>query len=100
MTMRFALLFAIMFAAPLVCQEPPDESEPVRLPSGKLQLDEILKADHERALREVDRITKLAAELKAALEKNGYNVYSLDAEKKVAEIERLAKHVRAKIRRH
>ena len=98
--MRFALFFATMLAAPLVCQHPKDAYEPVRLPNGKLQLDEILKADHERALRQVDRISKLAAELKAEMEKDGHNVYSLDAEKKVAEIERLAKHVRAKIRRH
>lgn len=98
--MRFVLLFATMLAAPLACQEPREAPEPMRLPSGKLQADEILKADHQRALREVDRIGKLAAELKAELEKDGYNVYSLGAEKKVAEIEKLAKRVRASIRRH
>jgi hypothetical protein len=97
--MRFALLFVTMLAAPLACQEPQDAPEPTRLPSGKLQVDEILKADHQRALRDVDRIGKLAAELKAELEKDGYNVYSLDAEKKAAQIEKLAKHVRASIRR-
>jgi hypothetical protein len=98
--MRFALLLATFLVVPLTSQEPPERDGPVRLPSGKLQSEEILKADHERAVREVARIVSLATELKAELEKDGYNVYSLDAEKKAAEIEKLAKHVRASIRRH
>lgn len=98
--MRFALLFAAMLAAPLVSQHPKRAYEPVRLPSGKLQADEILKADHQRALRELERIGQLAAELKAMLEKDGYHVYSIEAGKKATEIEKLAKHVRTSIRRH
>lgn len=98
--MRSALLSVMLLAAPAMCQQPEEESQPARLPSGKLQMDEILKTDHERALREVDQIMKLAAELKDDLEKSGQYVYSLNAEKKAAEIEKLAKHVRASIRRH
>jgi len=100
MTMRLAFAALALLALPLACQPPDDEAPPVRLPSGKLQRDEILKADHERALRETDRIVRLATELKAELERDGPHVYSLSAEKKAAEIERLAKRIRASIRRH
>jgi hypothetical protein len=98
--MRSALLFSMLLAAPAMCQQPEEEHQPARLPSGRLQMDEILKSDHERALREVDQIMKLAAELKDDLQKSGQYVYSLSAEKKAAEIEKLAKRIRASIRRH
>jgi len=98
--MRFALLLVTLLAAPLVSQEPEETHEPRRLPSGKLQIDEILKADHERALRDADLIVKLTTELKAELQKDGQYVYSLTAEKKAAEIEKLAKRIRGSIRRH
>jgi hypothetical protein len=100
MTMRLAFLAVMLLAAPMACQQPEEEPPSVRLPSGKLQIDEILKADHEKALREIDRIVSLATELKAELQKDGYQVYSLSAEKKAAEIEKLVKHVRTSIRRH
>jgi hypothetical protein len=100
MSIRLAFLAVALLVAPMACQQPEDDPPRVRLPSGKLQIDEILKADHEKALRELDRVVTLAAELKAELQKDGYHVYSLSADKKAAEIEKLAKRIRSSIRRH
>lgn len=73
--------------------------EDVKLPSGKSQREAILKAEHERSLGDVDRILKLATELKAEMEKNDYHVLSLSALKKAGEIETLARKVRTRLRR-
>lgn len=75
------------------------QEEEVRLPSGKLQKEEILKADHEKSLQEVAEIIKLAEALKEELEKNDYHVLSLGSIKKTEEIERLAKRIKSRLRR-
>jgi len=79
--------------------QPPREQEEVRLPSGKLQKEEILKAEHEKSVKEVAEIVKLAEALKAELEKNDYHVLSLGSLKKAEEIERLAKRIKSRLRR-
>jgi hypothetical protein len=78
---------------------PQGTDEDVKLPSGKSQREAILKAEHERSLGDVDRILKLAAELKDELEKKDYHVLSLSALKKAGDIERLARKVRTRLRR-
>jgi hypothetical protein len=78
---------------------PQAADDDVKLPSGKSQRDAILKAEHERSLSDVDRILKLATELKAEMEKNDYHVLSLSALKKAGDIERLARKVRTRLRR-
>lgn len=85
-------------AAPAAAQESTDQ-EDVKLPSGKSQRDEILKAEHEKTLRDIAQIQKLAGELKADLEKNDYHVLSVSSLKKTEEIEKLAHQVRSRMRR-
>ena len=75
------------------------QEEEVRLPSGKLQREEILKAEHEKSVKDAAEIIKLAEALKAELEKNDYHVLSLGSVKKTEEIERLAKRIRSRLRR-
>ena len=75
------------------------EQEEVRLPSGKSQKEEILKAEHERSRKEAAEMVKLAEALKAELEKNDYRVVSLGSIKKAEEIERLAKRIKSRLRR-
>ena len=77
----------------------PDESKEARLPSGKLQRDEILKADHARNLEDASELLKMAEELKIELEKNDQNVLSLGALKKTENIEKLAKRIRGRIKK-
>ncbi|MEX2264392.1 MAG: hypothetical protein WD696_20730 [Bryobacteraceae bacterium] len=78
---------------------PRAEERPVRLPSGKLQQEEILKADHEKSLKDAGQLLELAEQLKIDLEKNGGHVLSLDTLKKTEEIEKLVKRIRSRLRR-
>lgn len=71
----------------------------VRLPSGKSQRDEILRAEREQNIKDAAKLADLADELKQALEKEDRFVFSLSTVKKTEEIEKLAKKIRSRIRR-
>lgn len=75
----------------------PDQDQ--RLPSGKLQREEILKADHEKNLEDAARIQKLAREVEQDLKEQGYTVLSRDSLRKTEEIEKLAKRIKQRLRR-
>jgi hypothetical protein len=104
-TFRIALLWSLSLA--LTAQQgPPDHTlqpteppEDVRLPNGKLQREEILKADYQKTLEDARALSKLADELKADLEKSDYNVLSVGTLKKTDDIDRLAKRIRDRLRR-
>jgi hypothetical protein len=73
-------------------------SSDVRLPNGKSQQEEILKAEHQKTLKDASELIELAEQLKAELEKNDRHVLSLASLKKTEEIEKLAKKIRARLR--
>ncbi len=75
------------------------EPSDVRLPSGKLQREEILKDEHQRSLRDVKEILEVAGQLQTELEKDDYLVLSLDSLKKTEKIEKLARQIRARLKR-
>ncbi len=77
----------------------PESPEEVRLPNGKLQREEILKADYQRNLEDARALSRLAGELKADLEKSDYNILSVGTLKKTEDIDRLAKRIRDRLRR-
>ena len=97
------LLVVIAFAVSLSAQRPKkpgDPDEPVRLPNGKLQQDEMLKADHEKNVTDTRDLARLAAELRDEIEKGDAHVLSVAALKKTEEIEKLAKRIRGRIKRY
>jgi len=69
------------------------------MPNGKLQQDEILKADHERSVKDAAQLIDLAESLKAELEKDDTHVLSISSLKKTEEIEKIAKRIRARLKR-
>jgi hypothetical protein len=75
----------------------PDETVDTRLPSGKSQQEEILKAEHQKSLKDAAALIELAEQLKADLEKNDRHVLSLATMKKTEEIEKLAKKIRSRM---
>ena len=77
-------------------QEPPATGD-VRLPNGKSQQEEILKAEHEKSLKDAAALIDLAEQLKADLEKNDRHVLSVATLKKTEEIEKLAKRIRTRL---
>jgi hypothetical protein len=93
--------FLTLPAALIPVQEPSPESSDtdVKLPSGKSQRDEILRAEHEKSLEDVSRIRKLAEELEADLQKKDFRVLSLPTLKKTEEIEKLAHRIRGRMKR-
>jgi hypothetical protein len=78
---------------------PPADPAEVRLPNGKLQRDEILKADYEKNLEDARQLLKLSEDLKLEIEKDEAFVLSIGAIKKTEEIEKLAKRIRGRIKR-
>lgn len=71
-----------------------------RLPDGRSQREEILKADHEKSLKDADELMKLSEELKIELEKNDRHVVSVSMLKKLDEMEKLVKRIRGRMKRY
>ncbi|MEK7404645.1 MAG: hypothetical protein AAB225_06015 [Acidobacteriota bacterium] len=97
--MTTRILLALVATLLLAAQDLPRHRTDVRLPSGKSQAEEILKADHEKSLQDAATLVKLAEEIKADLEKNDRHVLSLATLKKTEEIERLARRIKSRLRR-
>jgi hypothetical protein len=94
------LVFALVFAVAMSAQRPGvDEPLDTKLPSGKSQREEILKADHEKSLKDVAELVKLSEELQIELEKNDRHVLSVASLKKVDEIEKIAKRIKSRLKR-
>ena len=83
---------------PRVPRDPSKPAEPVRLPNGKLQQDEILKADHEKSVKDAAQLIELSESLKKELEKDDSHVLSISSLKKTEEIEKIAKRIRARLK--
>ena len=98
---RSGILF-LAFAA-LACaqagpgRQPEEES---RLPNGKSQKEEILKADHAKTLEDVAELSKLVEDLKAELEKNDQHVLSVTSLKRIDSIEKILKRIRSRLKRY
>jgi hypothetical protein len=97
------VLLTLFCAAPVFGQVPKetihDPSDP-RLPNGKSQKEEILKADHEKSLEDASKLMQLTEELKIELEKNDRHVLSVSTLKKLDDIEKLSKRIRSRLRRY
>ena len=103
LTMRpcvLALLCAGLFTSAALPQRgggrAPEEDP--RLPNGKLQRDEILKAEHQANIKDAAELAQLAEQLKIDLEKNDRFVLSMATLKKTDDIEKLAKRIRSRLR--
>ena len=95
---------AILIPLVLFPQQPldrtrePQKTSDVRLPNGKLQQDEILKADHDKTVKDAAQLIELAESLKQEIEKDDAHVLSISSLKKTEEIEKLAKRIRARLK--
>jgi len=76
------------------------DQDETHLPNGKLQRDEILKAEHEQNIKDAAKLAELSQQLQVDLEKNDRFVLSLDTLKKTDEIEKLAKRIRSRLRHY
>lgn len=72
----------------------------LKLPSGKSQKDEILKADHAKNIEDAQRIAELGEELKKEFEKTSHFVLSVADLKRLDEIEKMTKRIRGRLKRY
>ena len=92
----------LLLALVLLAQEPKariDDPSTVRLPDGKLQSEEILKAEHKRSIKDADELVRLSQEVRRELEEHEHHVLSLGLLKKLDEIEKLSKKLRTRLKR-
>ena len=99
----FAICCTLAFpqAPPQGARTPPDEAGPSgpRLPDGRSQREEILKADHKKSVEDAAQLLREAEEFKADLEKNDRYVLSVTTFKKLDNIEKLTKRIRSRLKR-
>ncbi len=79
---------------------PPGTPSDAKLPNGKLQRDEIAKADYKKNVEDAAELLKLAGELKADLDKDTAYVVSVKDMRKTEDIEKLARNIRGRLKRY
>jgi hypothetical protein len=106
--MRLFLLLATLWVGLCAAQDPNQEPiiprtpghEPDRkLPNGKSQNEEILKAEYARSLKDAQQLVELSQSLQSDLTKETSQVLSLGDLKKLDEIEKIVKRIRGRMRR-
>jgi hypothetical protein len=79
---------------------PPGRPDNTRLPSGKLQRDEMLKSDQEHNRVDAAELVRLAAEVQDDIEKNDRYVVSVKTLKKLDEIAKLTRNIHGRLNRY
>lgn len=93
-----ALSLAVIFAVNAQAPREPDLGH--GLPDLKpSQVEDLLKDDKKKSIKDAEEILERAAVLKEELDKNDKHVISLKAMKQAEEIEKLAKRIRGRMRR-
>ena len=100
---RGALVLLLSAAAVALSQDvrppalDPGQEQDVKLPNGKSQRDEILKAERQDNIKDAGRLVEMAEGLKADLERDEPYVLSLSTLKKTDDIEKLVKKIRSRL---
>jgi len=94
------MILLLLLGAQRPVPPPQEEKSDILLPSGKSQRREILKADFEKSKSEAAELVELATQLKEDLDKKDYQVLDLRTMKKAEEIEKLARRIKDRMKRH
>jgi hypothetical protein len=79
-------------------QVPGGGDDDTRMPNGKLQRDEILKADYQQNLKDARELIDLSTSFELDLEKSDRFVLSLGLLKKLDDMEKITKRIRGRMR--
>ena len=71
----------------------------MRLPNGKLQRDEILKAEYDQNLKDARELVDLTKAFELDLEKSDRFVLSLALLKKLDDIEKITRRIRGRMKK-
>jgi hypothetical protein len=85
---------------PVVTQQPGEPEPPRRLPNGKLQRDEILKADYQKNVADSAELARLSQQIKLDFDKGDRFLLPLDTLKKLDAIDKLTKNIRGRLKRY
>ncbi len=105
MRLRMPVLICCLLLSAYAQSPDPSKPDPnihgsdIRLPNGKLQRDEIVKAEYQKSLEDAAELIRLSEDLKADLEKSSAFVVSIPTIKRTEEIEKLAKRIRGRMKR-
>ncbi len=101
------VLAACMLIAPALFSqfEPGGPPDPLRrpdmkLPNGKSQRDEIVKADFKKNLEDVDKLARLSQEVKEELNASDSHIVSVKTLKKLEDVEKLARSIQGRMKRY
>jgi hypothetical protein len=94
-----AALAAGFMPAQIIPQEQEGAKDDLRLPNGKKQQDEILRADYERNLKDARELIDLAKSFELDLEKDERFVLSVSSLRKLDDMEKLTKRLRGRLKR-
>ena len=78
----------------------PSEQEDRKLPNGKSQRDEIVKADYKRNVQDAEHLSQLAQQLQDDLARSGSNTVSVKTLKTLDDIDKLARGIRGRLKRY
>jgi hypothetical protein len=111
--LRLTLSLIVLLLTPLfitLAQAPQDlppvvtpqtgDAEPRRLPNGKLQRDEILKADYQKNVADSAELARLSEQIKLDFDKGDRFLLPLDTLKKLDAIDKLTKNIRGRLKRY
>jgi hypothetical protein len=95
------LFFGILLHAQLPPPDTQNQDSPnvLRTPDGRNRSEMILKSDHEASIKDIESMRKLIDDVKIDMEKNDRHILSIATLKKLDEIEKLAKRIRARMKR-
>ena len=107
--MKRLILLATMAGVLVPAQDPrrgpeipstPDKIEDVRLPNGKSQREEMLKADYTKNVADAAELARLAGEVKDEIEKGDRYAVSVKTLKKLDDVARLTRNIRGRLNRY
>jgi len=95
------LIVCASFAQIPTPQNPPvTTDEDPKLPNGKTRQELIVKEDYKKNLEEAAQLARLADQLQTDLNKGDKNIVSIKNIKQTEEIEKLARSIRARLKRY
>lgn len=95
------LLFILWLSTFAGAQQPPApvQDEPDKpFPGTHKQIEEILKANHERNLKDLEKMARLVEQVQADARKDSHNVISLQSLRNLEQIEKLSKGIRERMK--
>jgi hypothetical protein len=96
----FCLCLATFAGAQQQPPVPADDQPEKPFPPTPKQLEDILKADYEKNLKDLGQMARLVAEVQGDLRKHAHHVVSLQSVKDLEQIEKLSKSIRARMKRY